>query len=102
MTSARRLSPPEPEPCTRLGALDAGWRYAIAHPSDVLVLQHTGADVGRWQLKAAHLGHGVAVGGFKALRHTLVRGALALWHDGRVTRYETGPLAPAVSRKGAA
>lgn len=102
MTARRCQSPPEPEPCTRLGALDAGWRHAVVHPSDVLVLQHTGADVGQWQLVAAHLEHGVAVGRFKAQRSTLVRGALALWHDGRVTRYDTGPLASALSRNGAA
>lgn len=78
-----------PEPCTRLGAVDAGWRHAYHHPGEVLVLQHSGAEGNRWQLQAHALDHGAAVAAFKLCRVPIVRGAVALWHSGRVSRYAT-------------
>jgi len=78
-----------PEPCTRLGAVDAGWRFAVANPGEVLVLQHSGAEGNRWQLRAHSLEVGVAVVAFKAHRQNVVHGAVALWHAGHVTRFDT-------------
>ena len=90
----------EGEPCTRTAALDAGMRLALQCPAEVLVLQHTGADGGRWHLQAHHFENGRAVAEFKRLRGTLVRGGLALWQNGRVARYEVGTLASPLSRSG--
>lgn len=78
------------EPCTRQGALDAGWRLAGANPGDALVLQHSGAEGNRWLLRAASLEYGFAVAAFKERRADVVRGAVALWHNGRVHRFEAG------------
>lgn len=78
-----------PEPCTRAGAVDAGWRFAYQHPGEVLVLQHSGAEGNRWQLRVHSFEHGVAVAAFKHLRAVVVQGAVALWHGGRVSRYGT-------------
>lgn len=78
-----------PEPCTRLGAVDAGWRFATQHPGETLVLQHSGAEGNRWQLREHSLEHGLAVAAYKAHRQQVVHGAVALWCAGRVSRYET-------------
>lgn len=78
-----------PEPCTRLGAVDAGWRLAERQRGLVLVLQHSGAEGNRWQLRAACVELGAAVAAFKGRRAQVVHGAVALWHAGRVSRYET-------------
>lgn len=78
-----------PEDCTRLAAVDAGWRFAAEHPGEALVLQHSGADGNRWQLRVHSLEHGVAVAAFKHLRDGVVHGAVALWFNGRVSRYGT-------------
>jgi hypothetical protein len=78
------------EPCTRQGALDAGWRFAGTNPGDALVLQHSGADGNRWLLRAASLELGLAVATFKERRDEVVHGAVALWHNGRVSRFEAG------------
>lgn len=85
---SQRLSG-SPEDCTRLAAVDAGWRFAVQHPGEALVLQHSGADGNRWQLRVHSLEHGVAVAAFKHLRGVVVHGAVALWHGGRVSRYGT-------------
>jgi hypothetical protein len=87
-----RAGDPEPEPCTRLAAVEGGWRFAAQHPGEVLVLQHSGCEGNRWQCRGASLEHGRAVAEFKRLRETVVHGALALWHAGRVSRYEMGEL----------
>lgn len=81
------------EPCTRTGALDAGWRFAAEHPGDALVLRHTGAEGQRWQLAVVDQQLGVAVREFKRERTTLVRGAIAVWFGGRVQRFDLGELA---------
>src|SRR5262245_38712328 len=79
-----------PEACTRLGATEAGWRLAALNPdSPVLVLQHSGAEGNRWQLRAACLEHGTAVAAFKQARAVVVHGAVAVWNGGRVSRFET-------------
>ncbi len=80
------------EPCTRLAAVEAGWRFAVQHPGEVLVLQHTGALGNRWQCPSASVEHGRAVAEFKRRRETVVHGAVALWTNGRVSRYESGTL----------
>lgn len=87
------------EPCTRSAALDAGERYAARHPGDALVLRHTGADGQRWQLVSHHPEHGLAVARFKRDRDTLVRGGLAIWNHGIVTRFELGELAEGAVRR---
>ncbi len=78
-----------PESCTRLAAVEAGWRFAATAPGEVLVLQHSGAEGNRWQLRARSLEQGVAVAAFKDHRRHVVAGAIALWSRGRVSRYET-------------
>ena len=78
-----------PEPCTRLGATDAGWRLAAQHPGEVLVLQHSGAEGNRWQLRGHAVEHGAAVAAFKRARAVVVHGAVAVWAAGRVSRFET-------------
>lgn len=78
-----------PEACTRLAAVEAGWRFAGQCPGEVLVLQHSGAEGNRWQLRTSDLEHGVAVAAFKHFRQHVVAGAVALWANGRVQRYET-------------
>lgn len=88
-----------PEPCSRLGAVDAGWRLAERHRGQVLVLQHSGAEGNRWQLRAACVELGAAVATFKARRREVVRGAVALWHAGRVIRYETADDRASISFK---
>ena len=78
-----------PEACTRLAAVDAGWRLAVEHPGEVLVLQHSGAEGNRWQLREHAVEHGEAVAAFKRWRAQVVHGAVALWAAGRVSRFET-------------
>jgi hypothetical protein len=80
-----------PEPCTRQGAIDAGWRLAGAQCSgEAMVLQHSGADGNRWQLRAHSFELGRAVEAYKQHREHVVRGAIALWHRGRLNRFEAG------------
>lgn len=88
------------EHCTRTAALDAGWRYAAKHPGETLVLRHTGCEGQRWQLAGHDLSLGLAVREYKRERETLVRGAVALWSDGLVKRFDVGELAGAPSRTG--
>lgn len=76
------------EPCTRLAAVEAGWRFAGKCPGEVLVLQHSGAEGNRWQLRASDIEHGIAIGAFKQYRKHVVHGAIALWSRGQVIRYE--------------
>lgn len=79
-----------PEPCTRTGAIDAGWRAAVSFVGEAIVLQHSGAEGNRWQVRAHSLELGIAVAAFKVHRDEVVRGAIALWHRGRLNRFETG------------
>jgi hypothetical protein len=78
-----------PEDCTRLAAVEAGWRFAGHHPGETFLLQHSGAEGNRWQLRAHSLDRGVVVAEFKARRQQVVHGAVALWANGQVRRYET-------------
>lgn len=77
-----------PEPCTRMGAIDAGWRVAGSYVGEAIVLQHSGAEGNRWQVRAHSLELGVAVAAFKQHRAHVVHGAIALWHRGRLNRYD--------------
>lgn len=86
------------EACTRASAAAAGWRLACEHPGEVLVLVHPGPGC-RWQLRAHEAGHGDGVRAFKRARSTIVRGAVALWHAGHVTRYESAADAAQISFK---
>lgn len=80
-----------PEPCTRQGAIDAGWRLAAEQCSgEAIVLQHSGADGNRWQLRASSFELGRAVDAYKQHRPSVVHGAIALWHRGRLNRFEAG------------
>lgn len=78
-----------PEPCTRAGAVDAGWRYTDDHSGESIVLQHLGGEGNAWFRVASNLEHGRAVEAFKSARVRLQSGAIALWCNGRVSRYET-------------
>lgn len=77
------------EPCSRSGAIDAGWRLAVQHAGEALVLQHSGVDGQRWQLRASSLEFGLAVAEYKRRREQVVNGAVALWHNGRINRFDT-------------
>lgn len=80
-----------PEPCTRQGAIDAGWRLAgERYSGEALVLQHSGADGNRWQVRAHTFELGRAVEAYKQHRTQVVHGAIALWHRGRLNRFDTG------------
>lgn len=79
-----------PEPCTRAAAREAGWRFQLQCCGETLVLQHSGADGNRWQLRAHSLEHGLAVQAYKERRPHVVHGAIALWNNGHVTRFDTG------------
>lgn len=80
-----------PEPCTRQGAIDAGWRIAAEQcAGEAIVLQHSGADGNRWQLRAHSYEVGPVVAAYKRHRDSVVQGAIALWHRGRLNRFETG------------
>jgi hypothetical protein len=78
------------EPCTRAGAVEAGWRYAEDFGGETLVLQHLGGAGNAWFRVASNVEHGRAVEAFTVARARLAgAGALALWSNGRVSRYET-------------
>jgi hypothetical protein len=76
------------EPCTRAGAVDAGWRFAGQHAGEAMVLQHSGVAGQRWQLRASSLEFGFAVAEYKRYREYVVNGAVALWHNGRINRFD--------------
>lgn len=79
------------EPPTREAAAAAGHRYALtaAKNGESLLLKHTGSTQHRWRLAGAHDRIGFAVAAFKNERKLLKRGALAIWTNGRIDRFET-------------
>jgi len=76
------------EPATREGAVAAGWRYAHSYPGASFVLRHSGLDQGRWRLVGQHDAIGFAVAEFKTAREKATFGALAVWTNGRLDRFE--------------
>jgi hypothetical protein len=99
----------EPEPCSRAGAIKAGHRFTAERlcqglDAVLLVMRHGGGAGGRWRLVDAIVGHGEAVAAYKRARGDKadLRGVVALWERGRLSRYEQGSLSSSASRIGAA
>lgn len=78
----------EPEQPTSEGARRAGYRYSHTCPGSILVLRHSGMKIGLWKLEVACDQSGFAVEQFKLRRGVMKFGALAIWSDGVVTRFE--------------
>lgn len=76
------------DPPTRAGACAAGWRHAVARPGDSFVLRHSGLEQGRWRVVSQHDRIGFAVDAFKTARDLARFGALAIWTNGRIDRFE--------------
>lgn len=94
-TDAERREPP-----TRAGAVTAGWRYAHSYPGASFVLRHSGLDQGRWRLLAHRDSIGLAVGDFKEHRDLAKFGALAIWTNGRLDRFETVSTGSQIGKTG--
>lgn len=77
------------EPATREGARLAGWRYGkTCPPNSSLLLRHSGLEQGRWRMVGLYDRLGFAVAALKTARKKTERGALAIWTDGRVNRFD--------------
>jgi hypothetical protein len=88
------------EPPTREGATSAGWRYAASYPGASFVLRHSGLEQGRWRMLAEHDRIGFAVAAFKTARADAKFGALAVWTNGRLDRFETISTGPQLGKMG--
>jgi hypothetical protein len=76
------------DPPTRAGAVAAGWRFAVKTPGDSFVLRHSGLEQGRWRVVSQHDRIGFAVEAYKTARELARFGALAIWTNGRVDRFD--------------